>query len=868
MSALAGDSQMRSRSLLYILVSTTFLAAVAAWMLALPTANYQQPWGTLWKLMDSAYFSAQLFGGGFSDYALHPRVIPTPGAPVVPADPTDPQLALLAVIRFVAFALGIFLALLAIVAGFRARVFAWGRRWRAREFDLVIGYGQVGRGLATALARAQGRSGRVVAVSRAPGQFDQREARREGIELYAGDARELAMTRRLPAAPLAAARRIFVAAGSDTETLAVARELAATLPTRADRIWMNFSDPMLLERLRDLPNPSGRPLTPRPQAFSMAEATAEYLVTRYRPMLTARACGHARMHAVVIGFDQSTWPVIEQLILNGTYPPPSYARARLTIVDADAERARARWQARHGDLARWADVDFIAADPAAIAWARDDAILRAIEDLDPPSLYVFARNLQALPSALGLHHGMTKGERAAARIFVISNTRTDEVLRFGESAADLQDDVVLIGDPVQVASVGVACNAAITDLATEIHRGFAPDQPFANLSETLRVSNRRAAIHALDKLALMGFEQVDAVKSGFGLSQAAASRIAALIAEPGEEALDAVAGFEHVRWCIDRTLDGWRSGPRDDAARRRDQLEFGAARYAELSQMERAKDRDQVETVVKWVQHCGVPSAAPPLRIVTRAGPAARWAWQNRTLALDLVAPPDATLLLAEPGEACRLTILVPPEPPLAPGEGANARGTARRAAYAAFATALTQRHPGVHFRLLRARAEGHDWLGTVPADLPVDGATLPPLTLGFAGPRAFSPTPEISARIEEIVARHVSGDRPVRLVTGMAMGADALMIKLCHGKMRILGVATDAVTEEDPQRLLVDHVDEGARTARDTDIHTAVARRIIASCDVLIAVDDGSPAGGPGGTADTIAQARALVRPVEIVTL
>lgn len=846
---------MRGRSLLYLLVGILFAVGIVAWMLALPAANYPGPWGWPWRLLDSIYFALQLFGGGFSDFALGPRN----------SDPGTKRLLLLSVVRFLAFALGIFLALLALVSGFRARVFAWGARLSHPQFDLVIGYGQVGRGLALALVRSSTGAGRVLALCRGPSEFDQREARRQGIELYAGDARELARTRRLPAAPLDRARRIFVAAGSDTETLAIARELAVALPDRADRIWMNFEDRMLLERLRDLPNPPGGGAALRPQASSMAEATAEYLVTRHRPMLVARAAGQARLHAVLIGFDHSTWPVAEQLVLNGTFPPPTYARARLTIIDADGDHARRRWQARHAGLSRWADIDFVTADPATIGWTRDEPLLRAVEDLDPPSLYVFARNAHALPSALGLHHAMTKGERAPARIFVIANTRSDEMLRFGDVAADLQDDVVLIGDPAQVAAIGVACNMAIADLAAEMHRRYAPDLPFAALSETLRISNRRAAIHALDKLALLGFEATSADQPGFGLSQGAARRLAALIGAPDGAALDRLAGFEHVRWCVDRMIDGWRAGPRDDAARRREQLDFGGARYAELAASERAKDRDQIDVIALWAQRCGGPGEGP-LRIVERRGPPAQWHGEGSALSLALSAPPAPEMLATASGEACRLLIEVPAEPPLAPGEGANARTAARRAAYAAFARALCETHPGVHFRLLRAVAEGHDWLGAVDAGLPVDGATLPPLTIGFAGPRAFVPTPAITAKLAAAIDAQAAQGRPLRLVTGMAIGADALMIDLCRPRMRVLGIATGAA-EEAPQRAECHHVDDGLVTSGETDIYAAVARRITSSCHVLVAIDDGAPSGGAGGTADTIAHARALGRPVIIVS-
>ena len=852
---------MRGRALLYGLVILILIGGTAAWWCALPDRNYAGAWW--WRLIDSVYFTLQLFGGGFSEFGLEPRVA---GAD----KPTDAELMWLSVARFAALSLGIFIALLTLVAGFRARVFAWGQKLRLGDHDLLIGYGLVGSGMALVLK--QSGNGRVVALTRAPSTFNQREARRQGIELYIGDARELARLDDLPAARIRDARRIFIAAGSDTETLAIADELLRHHAKVANRIWMNLDDRMLLERLRDLPNPGGT-RAKRPQTVSMAEATAEFLVTRYRPMLTARACGQARLHAVIVGFDSSTWPMMEQLVLYGTFPPPSYARPRLTVIDADADRARSRWQARHAELARWADIDFIAADPACIAWTGDDPVLQGVEDCDPPSLYVFARQTASLPHALGLHHGMAKGERWPARIFVINETRrrdatpgkVDTVMRFGDTAADLQDDVVLVGDPAEVGAVGTPCNRPITELAAAMHHKYAPNIPFDDLSETLRVSNRRAAIHAIDKLALLGFEDGVANAPGFGLSPRNAAQLKHLLAGDDGPDLEAIAGFEHVRWCVDRVVDGWRPGPRDDAARRREQLDFGGARYAELAQEERQKDRDQIDVLSAWIARS--KGATDRTRIIGRRGPDAQWtAGGEGTLALALSAEPTDAMLAVDNGEVCRLLIAVPAEPPLAPGEGANARGSARRAAYADFARALRAAYPEVRFRLLRARAEGRDWLAQVDPKFLVDGATVPPLTIGFAGPRDFAPTPQIAAALTDAIDAQAVGGRPLRLATGMAKGADALMIALCRDRMRVLGIASDAADEEAPQRALCHHVDAGAVQSGAADVHTAIARRIISSCDVLIAIDDGIPGGGPGGTADTIARARALGRPVVIV--
>ncbi|MEY9211290.1 hypothetical protein NI17_011095 [Thermobifida halotolerans] len=54
--------------------------------------------------------------------------------------------------------------------------------------------------------------------------------------------------------------------------------------------------------------------------------------------------------------------------------------------------------------------------------------------------------------------------------------------------------------------------------------------------------------------------------------------------------------------------------------------------------------------------------------------------------------------------------------------------------------------------------------------------------------------------------------------------------------------------------------------TESTPEAHLAAGRLLVESCDVLVAVWDGAPARGPGGTADIVAHARERRCPVRIV--
>ncbi|WP_237707452.1 hypothetical protein [Serinicoccus profundi] len=49
-------------------------------------------------------------------------------------------------------------------------------------------------------------------------------------------------------------------------------------------------------------------------------------------------------------------------------------------------------------------------------------------------------------------------------------------------------------------------------------------------------------------------------------------------------------------------------------------------------------------------------------------------------------------------------------------------------------------------------------------------------------------------------------------------------------------------------------------------DAYLAAGRRVVDLCDVLVAVWDGLPAQGKGGTADVVEYAREVGKPVEVV--
>lgn len=125
----------------------------------------------------------------------------------------------------------------------------------------------------------------------------------------------------------------------------------------------------------------------------------------------------------------------------------------------------------------------------------------------------------------------------------------------------------------------------------------------------------------------------------------------------------------------------------------------------------------------------------------------------------------------------------------------------------------------------------------------------------------------------EDLVSRlrrHQAGHRVLHGVTCLADGADRLFaraIRACAGTFDVI------LPEQPDSRRETGRLLRQARTVTTVPAdptpavrYAAASEQVVRNCDVLIAVWDGTPDGEHGGTAHTVAQARRLGVPVEIV--
>ncbi len=149
--------------------------------------------------------------------------------------------------------------------------------------------------------------------------------------------------------------------------------------------------------------------------------------------------------------------------------------------------------------------------------------------------------------------------------------------------------------------------------------------------------------------------------------------------------------------------------------------------------------------------------------------------------------------------------------------------------------------------------------------------------TVGFSGHQDL-PARGISHITQEMVAYLESVERPLVGLSSLAAGADQLFARIvlaAGGSLHALIPSHDyAATFRTPTDLAEYHdlLGRAARVRRlafatpDEDAFLAAGHAVVDEADALLAVWDGLPARGLGGTADIVAYAEGLGRTVTVV--
>lgn len=160
------------------------------------------------------------------------------------------------------------------------------------------------------------------------------------------------------------------------------------------------------------------------------------------------------------------------------------------------------------------------------------------------------------------------------------------------------------------------------------------------------------------------------------------------------------------------------------------------------------------------------------------------------------------------------------------------------------------------------------------------------PLRLGVTGHRTFDDPQRVSVAMAAIVhdLRQRDPARPIEVWSSLAEGADRLFVDAAQQaapRASLVAVLPlrpadyradfgDAASRADFDRLLADAtritVTGPGRDGTRVSAYSRAGEAVVAGVDVLVAVWDGAPARGPGGTAEIVATARDAGREVIVI--
>ncbi|MFV2195410.1 hypothetical protein [Nocardiopsis sp. LOL_012] len=149
-------------------------------------------------------------------------------------------------------------------------------------------------------------------------------------------------------------------------------------------------------------------------------------------------------------------------------------------------------------------------------------------------------------------------------------------------------------------------------------------------------------------------------------------------------------------------------------------------------------------------------------------------------------------------------------------------------------------------------------------------------IRIGITGHRALPPG--VDADVADLLRAHLAPyGRAMVGLSCLADGADTAFAEAVLGAGAPLEVVVPASGyraslpaehHDTYDRLLAGaaRIHDLGHTASSPEAHMAAGRLLVDRSDRLIAVWDGLPARGPGGTADVVAYARSLSRPVTVL--
>jgi hypothetical protein len=569
--------RLRVRPLWHSFRPVAILAFVSV-VVVLGTVGYLSVEDKDYSPFDAFYLSLTLF---------------TMGGNVDPPVPTELQIA-----RIVAPIVTGYAVIQAVLLLFRENMQLLRVRLTMRGHVVIAGLGASGYRLARALDDAGYPVVGVESDARNPAIGACRE---RGVSTVTGDATDPIVLKR---AQLRRATHLVAMCGDDRvdmDVAAAASDLSAVRPAGALTAMVALDDLRLWRTLSARLLAQGSSDSFRLTLFQLHETAARVLVEEHPPF--PRESGDEAGHIALIGVDG----VGESLLLHLgrlwlARRRDDDDRLRVTLLAPDAFDAARLLDERHPRLREVCNVlpQTTAVEPTTLSRA---AVAARAEGGPISSLYV-CRDDESEALAAGLALG-ARPEFAGVRVIVTVMDANAGIARAIRTARRRGEDVVPFGVLTAALTPDLLFGGVNEVLARATHDAYVRAQlstgeastnpraiPWTELSDYYREENRAFADGTGAKLRAVGCMLVPAPLAA----------LAEFPFEFSEAERERLAVEEHRRWRERHERAGWRYGPVVDEQRR---LHPGMVDWEQLSETERAKDRDLVAALPAMLAEAG-----------------------------------------------------------------------------------------------------------------------------------------------------------------------------------------------------------------------------------------------------------------------
>ncbi len=414
------------------------------------------------------------------------------------------------------------------------------------------------------------------------------------------------------------ARRIVIDEGDDADTWQTAQKAAELYPKA--EVLAHITDPWIRDQL------SHERLPTKLVPFSYAGGAARQVMLAHPPYLLAKELGEKRQHILIVGFGQVGQAVLREFIV--TCVLSTGGKLMVTIVDPRGDELEQDFKLRHRELMKEVDLRFITGNFRVNAAKPIDEIRQQAGIARICAAYVaIDQEYQPLDMALVLRTIAQTEKLFDGPIFLCAQHGAG-LATVSPGAGNLTSDPVLLEERYKQAMVsGVLCNRRVVpfgawpaafdgagmlepifdEQARAYHEEYerlrveqerattnevkVPITPWRELSDSLRLANRRAAAHIRAKAFEAGFELDGWLGQKKYRETHELPKAVANMRTDDPDFVLGMARLEHNRWILDRYLDGWSLGERSDFLRTR-------TTFVPFEKLP-GKDRDKDTTVIR-----------------------------------------------------------------------------------------------------------------------------------------------------------------------------------------------------------------------------------------------------------------------------